>query len=158
MNDIEAKAKAGMESFITTVKRLAPHLQRIVEVTTEPDEDIISFKLGGYSFSIYWESMTGMPAHERAIQYILCIWTQTHGSRYNPPEDIDTTLIKSQSIIECVRVLFETAAKMDIQCVMQNDSVDICAEGSDPDKDPSQKPACGNEDMDQKVNEDVGDE
>ena len=117
-----------LKTFSETMVRLAPKMGRCFE-RTEEDGEQVSFNLDNYPFTLSWGE-TLKPSIGRSIwtiQFSLCIWYQTPGSRHSPPEDIDTTLITSQSISDCIRTAFETVAKEEIRCVMENDGYDQMA-------------------------------
>jgi len=126
MNEsLEVTAVKGLEEFASAMVRLAPKNDRCFE-RTQHDEELVSFNLDGYAFTLSWGEVN-KPSIGRTVpvvQFSLCIWHTVGGGRWHPPEDVDTTLIESQSIYDCIRVAFETVAKEEIRINMENDRCD----------------------------------
>ena len=129
MNEsLESNAAGGLEEFASAILRLAPKHDRQVGIT-DRDADQVSFHLDGYPFTLSWE-VFNRPCIGRTVpvvQFALCIWHQTHGSYWDPPEDVDTTLVESQSVYDCIRVALETVAKEEIRLSIENDGYDQMA-------------------------------
>jgi hypothetical protein len=124
MNDtLEVRAAKGIAEFVSAMIRLAPKHERCFERTDE-DADQVSFNLDGYPFTFSWGEATtkGIGRLIPTVKFSLCIWHTTPGSRHSPPESIDTTLIESSSVYDCIRVAFETVAKDEIRNILENDS------------------------------------
>lgn len=122
------QAAKGLKEFVATLTRVAPALRRTLHVTEQDDEQV-SFELSGYPFTLTWGETT-KPSIGRSVwvvQYSLCIWHQTPGNRWSPPEDVDTTLITSQSLYDCLRTAFETVAKDEVRIVLENDGYEQMA-------------------------------
>jgi hypothetical protein len=114
-------AAKGMKDFVDTMKLGAERLKRNL-VITDTDADCVNFTVDNYPFTLSWGETT-RPSIGRAVwivQYTLCIWNETQGSRWNPPETIDTTLITSQCLNACVRCAFETVAKEEIRQALED--------------------------------------
>ncbi len=119
--DRAEQAAKGIADFTKTMTYGANRLKRNF-VVTDSDADGVSFTLDGYSFTLSWGETT-KPAIGRSVwivQYTLCIWSETSGGRWNPPEAVDTTLITNQSINACVRAAFETVAKDEIRQALED--------------------------------------
>jgi hypothetical protein len=118
-----------MAEFVIAMKHLSEKMNRKFTVTDQ-DYDQVSFTLDNYPFTLAWGETTRPKIGGIAwvVQFSLSIWHTTSGSRDYPPEDIDTELVTSQTIVDCVRVAFETIAKEDIRIHMENYSYKQMAE------------------------------
>ena len=124
----EVRAAKMMEEFASAITRLAPKHERTLNITERSEEEV-SFELDNYPFTFTW-GVVDRPSIVRTIpvvQFSLCIWHTVGGGRWHPPEDVDTTLIESQSVYDCIRVAFETVAKDEIRGIMENDGYEQMA-------------------------------
>ena len=119
--DRAEQAAKGIADFTKTMTYGANRLKRNF-VVNNSDADGVSFILDGYSFTFSWGETTRVPIGRSRwiVQYTLCVWSETQGGRWNPPEQVDTTLVTDQSINACVRVAFETVAKDEIRQALED--------------------------------------
>lgn len=120
--ELTKKAAKALKDFTATLTRIASKLDYDLEITEQDDEQV-SFSLNGYPFTLSW-GLTKQASLGRDIdvlEFSLCIWHETPGTRWSPPEQIDTTLTTTRSTHNCVQVAFETVAKDHIRIVMEND-------------------------------------
>ena len=112
-----------IEEFVSAMCRLSYKHGR-EWLVIDRDNDQVTFTLDNYRFTFSWE-IAYKPVIGRAVPvplFSLCAWHQTMGNRHTPPEDIDTSLVTSQSVYDCIRVAFETVAKEEIRMILENDS------------------------------------
>ena len=117
----EVRAARGLEEFASAMDQLAPMHERCFE-TTQRDEELVSFTLDEYPFTLSWVEIDkpSIGHNVPVIMYSLCIWHTVGGGRWHPPETVDTTLIESQSVYDCIRVALETVAQEEIRLTMEN--------------------------------------
>lgn len=85
----------------------------------EKDDDQLHFSVGGHCFSITPNQ------HEDYFSFDLCVWNQTRGGYYHPPEWVDTTLEQNTSIPRSVLKVFMFVLENEVK-YLQND---IASEG-----------------------------
>jgi len=104
---------------------ICPQLKYEFKVT-EQDGDHIDFEINNYPFTVTWgdyyepasSMVTGMTW---VIKYTLSIWNTTAGDRNNPPESIDTELITSKYIGDCIKLALIKTAEIEIDAAMESD-------------------------------------
>jgi hypothetical protein len=121
MNSLKSQAKKGMVGFVKTLTEVCPKLDMTFEVTEE-DEEQVSFDIDGIPFTLSWgESPTPAIGGMRwQVIYQLCVWSTTMGTRHEPPEMIDTTLVDSAYVGQCTRKALETVFMVRVDGVLEN--------------------------------------
>ena len=115
----EEQAREGFDILVKNLKATCPHLKRDFRVA-DRDDTSMNFSIDRYAFTLAWEPTTrkGIGRDYDVPEYGLYIWHTVGGSYWNPPEAVDTTLIETQSIHQCITCALETVAKDEIrQCL-----------------------------------------
>jgi hypothetical protein len=121
MKSNEAVAKWGMDLFIEVMTQTSPHMKREFKVV-EQDEDHVDFQLDNYDFTLGWSEAPKQSIGRDprwVVQYSLCIWHTEYGGRSHPPETVDTTLVETESIWDCIRVAYTTVYKDELRQVLE---------------------------------------
>lgn len=126
---VNQQAAKGFSIFFENLTKVSPHLKRKF-LMSQKDEEHIDFSLDGYAFTLTWDEGKRQSIGREYIvpEYQLCIWHTTFGGRWNPPESIDTTLITTQSIHECITCALETVAKDEIRQCLEGVGYEIMEE------------------------------
>lgn len=121
MDSIKSQAEKGMEKLVQTLKEVCPMLDMTFEVT-EQDEDQVSFNIDRIPFSLSWGECpaAGIGGMMWRVVYQLCVWYTTMGTRHDPPETIDTTLVDSAYVGVCVHKALETVFMARVDGVLEN--------------------------------------
>lgn len=120
MDSLKSQAKKGMDGLIHTLEKVSPTLSIEFKVT-DRNEEQVTFDLDGIPFTLTWgECPTpGIGGVRWDVIYQLCVWHTTMGTRHEPPEEIDTTLIDSRCVSECVRKALETVFMSRVNGVLE---------------------------------------
>jgi hypothetical protein len=117
---LEETARKGFERF----KSEMPELCRMMEFNYGLDSfesDGVDFLLDGIHFTLTWEESErkAIGRNIPVVMFQLSVWHTTWGSRWEPPESIDTLIVSSQSVYDVMREA--------ILCVVKN-KMDGCLE------------------------------
>lgn len=116
---LEEQAKKGFRAFIVNLETACPHLKRKFQLR-EQDEEHIDIDIDRYQFTLTWaeEKKQSIGREISVVVFDLCTWNTEGGGRWHPPEVVDVQLIKSQSILDCIKCVLETVATEEIrQCL-----------------------------------------
>lgn len=129
MKTNEQIAEEGLGVFSRVMKSTAEKLG-VEYKETDKDEEQIVFSLGGFEFTLTWgeEPCQRIGGEDYRVNYQLSIWYTTPGTRFSPPEAVDTLLCEFTSIWPCVSKAFETVyvewikqAQEAVGCEMQEE-------------------------------------
>jgi hypothetical protein len=121
ITEIQERVEKDFNGLIKTLTEVCPVLKRKFELE-ERDEEMLSFSIDGIPFTVGWgEAPTPAIGGMRwRVVYTLSIWYTTAGGRWHPPETVDTELIDSPSINDCVRKALQTVANAEIDGALEN--------------------------------------
>ena len=129
---METLRAAAFKEFIEYLNGVEKRLKYGLEVTSSDEEEINFTIAGRYAFTFTggepWVPDDRKP--EVPVSYQLCIWHQVGGGRHSPPEMVDTPLIDSDVMRECVVVAFETVAKEQIRQAMEDITIERIEEAA----------------------------
>ena len=120
-NTIQERVEKDFNGLIKTLTEVCPVLKRKFELQSKDDESV-NFTIDGIPFTVGWgEAPTPAIGGMRwRVVYTLSIWYTTAGGRWHPPETVDTELIDSPSINDCVRKALQTVAGAEIDGALEN--------------------------------------
>ena len=118
--NVNEQAMKAFDAFVNVMTNTAPRTHRKFSVT-ERDGELINFDLDNYKFTLTWteEDINIIGRSIMIPEYQLCTWYSTYGSRYEPPEDVDVTLVTSRNIYDCIKSAFESVAKDEIRQALE---------------------------------------
>lgn len=108
-----------------TLRKISPSL-KVEFVQRDLNDDYFDFTLNNIPFSISWSESLGhsILGVDFVVQFSLCVWHETNGSWFNPPESIDTELVVTRYINECVKKALMTVFESEINVVLENNEID----------------------------------
>ena len=111
-----------MKLFVESLKLACKILKREF-IVNDQDSEFINFEIDKYRFTMHVgeeEQKIGFKSVTNEL-YSLCVWhTINNYSRDTPPEDVDTQLIKTYNLNECIKCVLETVAKEEIRQALEN--------------------------------------
>jgi hypothetical protein len=121
MNTIREQVEKHFNGLVKTLTDACPVLKREFVLQSKDDESV-NFTIDGIPFTVGWgESPAPAIGGMRwRVVYTLSVWYTTAGGRWHPPETVDTELIDSPSINDCVKKALQTVAGAEIDGALEN--------------------------------------
>ena len=126
---VNEQSAKGFNILVENLRKVSVHLKREFAVT-QKDDEIIYFGIDNFPFSLSWGESTRKTIGREVIvpEYQLSIWHTVGGGRWHPPENVDTTLITTQDIHQCITCALETVAKEEIRQCLEGVAFEMMAE------------------------------
>lgn len=120
---LQSEARQGFGRFVQDLAVVAEKLNTSLEMN-DVTEESVEFILDGIPFTLTWDEKSGKSLGEREynhVEYTLCLWYQTSGTRHEPPESIDKTLIQTRSLGDCIKKAFVAIRENAIDCILEGE-------------------------------------
>lgn len=110
------KARKDYESAVESLSSVATHRNMEFKFISR-DEFDFDFELGGFHFTINWDYST----NRKMLVYNLIVWhTENNWSRVSPPENVDTWVAESTTIVDLLKKSFLVVAEYEIDALFQS--------------------------------------